>query len=631
MSILFKKLSVLFDHYKTLETVLPETDIFFVGWAIRDLLINRTDNPTDIDCSCKAKPDTIRNMIQKDGNADNNNDNDAEKNAENSTENRRSFFRTEKFWTISLYHTLWSDKSDRSNGWGVSNRSDNEKRSDNEERSNSGNRSDRASTHADNSVDNQVFQYEITPFRTEWTYSDLRHPDQLSRSESLREDSKRRDYTINALYRHPYRSSWTTESKHTATDIPTAKKQFAWHPLLVDDVLIIYSAESIQQLDTQWVTQEFVQGALDNAVIIDNGTTQTSWKQLSILVDPHNWLGHLAKWVIQTVGSAEKRFQEDALRVIRWLRFATIFNYTPGITQDSFDFRKSTRKAIKKYAHLVNEVAIERIWQEVDKVFAWHNPYGFVALLQETELLEHVFPYVAQCVENQQPTRHHGFDTYSHTLLTLQAMQTIPQADKAMKLTMLYHDVGKPEQYAFIQKAIQEDPDNPDRSGYEHHADIWINLAKKDLQRLCFPKELIKTVCRYIQYHHRPWEILLWSEKNIDKRLRALISDWGYQQTKNLIYITMADRLWQFNPIQPPQIDHLHTLLDRVDTLYTDEGRFTKRDLVIDGNRVMKEFGLSPWPELWTLLDKTFQRVLTDHTTRNTTKKISDYIKSLLG
>lgn len=135
-----------------------------------------------------------------------------------------------------------------------------------------------------------------------------------------------------------------------------------------------------------------------------------------------------------------------------------------GDKQNSgFDLDKQTRQGMEKTVHLVKELSAERLHAELIKVFSGNNPFGYVALLRELGLLQTIFPALAGTIDNRQPVRYHPFDTYNHTLLTLWHCQQLCN-DPLVKFAMLYHDVGKPEQYAFMDAAIAVNPENPDRT-----------------------------------------------------------------------------------------------------------------------------------------------------------------------
>lgn len=148
------------------------------------------------------------------------------------------------------------------------------------------------------------------------------------------------------------------------------------------------------------------------------------------------------------------------------MRFVNMLNQRiPGADNQNsgFDLDKKTRQGMERTVHLVSELSAERIHAELMKVFSGTNPFGYVSLLRELGLLQSIFPAMAGTIDNRQPVRYHPFDTYNHTLLTLWHCQQLC-TDPLVKFAMLYHDVGKPEQYAFMDAAIAANPDDPDRS-----------------------------------------------------------------------------------------------------------------------------------------------------------------------
>jgi len=112
----------------------------------------------------------------------------------------------------------------------------------------------------------------------------------------------------------------------------------------------------------------------------------------------------------------------------------------------NFDFESKTWLAMKKYYFLIRKVANERVIQEMKKVFRKGNSFGFIALMDELNILQYYFPALKNCKNNNQPTRYHPFDTYAHTILCLYHLQQI-NTNYLVRFAMLYHDVGKPDQY----------------------------------------------------------------------------------------------------------------------------------------------------------------------------------------
>jgi tRNA nucleotidyltransferase/poly(A) polymerase len=141
------------------------------------------------------------------------------------------------------------------------------------------------------------------------------------------------------------------------------------------------------------------------------------------------------------------------LRTIRALRFIAVLNQKlknnakPNQKIDLFDIETTTRNSLKTHVDLVEYVSRERIKDELMKVFISGDPFAFISLLDETDLLKQVFPALYKNKHIEQPVRYHPFDNYLHTMLTLYELQKL-NTDYLTRFAMLYHDVGKADQYA---------------------------------------------------------------------------------------------------------------------------------------------------------------------------------------
>ena len=606
----FSRLHTLRKHTTFLSPLLWEKNFFVVGGAVRDLLLWITTDPTDIDLTLAADPDQLRDDMPYD-------------------DSQISRFRTEKFGTMTIIPK------------------------------------------------DTATEYEITPFRTESWYEDHRHPDTVTRSNNLIDDACRRDFTINCLYRHSIKApllqgeaGWG-DNRRKITYLKNTNKlraKLEQHkknktPLVIIDNDNENNNKNNNPETTNLLTQTLILQDHDTIAdiyawgdthistlleAINRSATYTSSQSeslemhssLSIVIDPHGWLIDMLKRSIQTVGEAQKRFTEDALRIVRGIRFANTLNQDiPQNDQQNsgFDINKQTRNAMTSHSHLVTTIAYERLWDEIVKVFKKHNPYGYIALIEKLWLLSHIFPAVAHTQWNVQPIRYHPFDTYNHTLLTLHALQWYHIQHKTHKqrqstrsyttaLAMLYHDVGKPAQYAQMETAMAENPDDPNRALVEHHTDSGTHLAKKDLSRLTIPKKDIEEICRYIKHHHRPGEILQSSKKKQLGKIRKLLSEWGLTRCLRLLDIAIADRLGQLNPLQPPAITQLEQMKETLITLDQQEGRFHKEDLAVRGWDILSHYNISPGPLIWEILTKIFERVIVDTSTRNIPIEIYRYI-----
>lgn len=585
----FEKLHKLASHLWSLDILRPRECFFFVWWCVRDILLGINNDPKDIDITCNSHPEILRDTLHKDTDG-------------------YGIFRTEKFGTITVVEK-------------------------------------NTSTHT------SCYTYELTPFREEDSYTDNRRPDAITWSSHILDDAKRRDFTTNCLYAYFCENIELSLQQ----DIQHIWDKYT-HVLDTQGILffsdihvcIVQSHEHIQKLfGTCNIDVDYLHTCISSQRVFSykDDVSNASLTNRCIICDPYQGIQDMWKGIIRTVNDADKRVTEDALRILRAIRFLNTRNQHHTI-QQTFIIHKPTRQAMERHAHRIQSLAWERLQEELKKVFIQHNAFGYVILLQKLWVLYTIFPSLHDCYHNEQPTNYHARDTLTHSLLALYHFQqqrakymqdnNIPSHDKEDRFwsaipsfAMLYHDVGKPEQYASMQLEIQKNPDNPDRSAYKHHTDIWVQLAQQDFKRLAFPKKDIQEICRYIQWHHRPGEILDSAKKKQEKKLRALLSDGGYKRTMNLIDIAIADRLWQYNPIQPPAIDVLQNMKITVQTLYSQEGRFTPQDLAINGHDIMKKYGLKPWPQIGYILNKCFERVLGDVQNRNNTHELFKHIRSL--
>jgi tRNA nucleotidyltransferase/poly(A) polymerase len=386
-----------FDYLKNLDAhisllqkkIKDKHTLFLVGGCIRDPLLGIEKKPTDIDFTMAGEPKKIDKLIDKTG---------------------MSYFMTEKFGTMTLIK--------------------------------------------------DTMKYELTPLRTESDYTDSRHPDVINRSNDLLLDSKRRDFTINCMYytNAPYKTEYTTlidkKNIHKYSDDETFLKRLDDHGYLYitnQKLLIIQDHKIIAKLFADGKFQaDQIKSILKSATAFTIGKKAEAGKLLRILVDPHKGIHDSINRRLKAVGDPDNRFTEDALRIIRAIRFVNVLNAKLLLPNKSkvklFDFDKLTRNSVKKNHALIKNVAKERIKEEIMKVFTTGNPFGFIGLLDEAQLLEHLFPALYATKNVEQPIRYHPFDVYVHTLLCLFELQKINK-DPIVRLAMLYHDVGKVEQF----------------------------------------------------------------------------------------------------------------------------------------------------------------------------------------
>ena len=347
-------------------------------------------------------------------------------------------------------------------------------------------------------------------------------------------------------------------------------------------------------------------------------------KIIWIIRDPYLWIQDIVDGKIRAVGKPDLRFTEDALRILRAVRFQNTLNFDSLLDTD-FDYEKNTWKSMKKHYFLVKNLSKERIHDELKKVFSGPNPFAYIAILDELNLLKSLFPAIHAIKYLPQPVRYHPFDVYTHSLLALNFLQTINE-NYLVRMAMLYHDCGKLEQYHSHSFNLGEEERPFIYSGWLNHVNCGQDLAEEDLLRIGFTNKEISEIKWYIKNHMKPGEILMSKSDSWKKKIRELYSEVGYEQVFNLFDITRGDRAGHYNPVQKPQIDNVNALYEILDDLKNSEGQFTIDKMLVNGDDIMKRFELSPSPEVWVLIKKAFVRVLEDAPKRNNKEKIFRYL-----
>jgi len=551
----------LVPYFKFAQDNLNNKDIFFVGWIIRDILLNiKIDDFDDVDITLAGDPKKVYSKLNQ---------------------NAWSIFKTDKFWTITIVKKNWDGFED---GIGMDNK---------EEKI--------------NNQSNHITTFEVTPFRTEWDYSDARHPDELNWSDSLLDDSIRRDFTLNCLYYSFKEKSEEvlkkSEEKMKFKDnqvFNLEKEEFKKEKFL--KVLKKEGYVLILNKDIEPILIVQNHNLIEN---ISKSKIDFDFDKIHIILDPQNWINDILNQKIRAVWNPNDRIKEDALRIIRAIRFVSVLNTYEHI---NLDFDPKTWLSLKKYYFLIRKVAKERIIQETKKVFKKWNAFGFIALMDELNILQYYFPALANCKNNNQPTRYHPFDTYSHTILCLYHLQQI-NSDYLVRFGMLYHDVGKPDQYYWASIKKDEASQAELYKLEINHPIIWAEIAENDFRKLWFSNKEIEKIVLYVKYHMFPWELLFMSENKRKNEIKKFISKYGLEVLLNLCDVTIWDRLGQYNPLQHSDIKWIVDLKKEINKIYEESWRITLKELEINGNDIIK-IVWKAWPEVGKILNKLLELVL---------------------
>jgi tRNA nucleotidyltransferase (CCA-adding enzyme) len=292
------------------------------------------------------------------------------------------------------------------------------------------------------------------------------------------------------------------------------------------------------------------------------------------LVDPYDGLADIEARTIRAVGEPRRRFEEDALRIVRAIRFATTLGWT---------IEPATLDAIAATAPLVGHLSGERIAAELGKLLAADQPSIGLRLLADTGVLAAISPELGRqrgVGQNKIP----GEDLWDHTVRTVDAAVNEP----VVRLAALVHDIGKPATAA--------------DGHFFGHDSVGADLAGELLDRLHVPVATRSRVVRLVRQHMFRYE-RAWG----DPALRRFLAKVGPENVADLLALREADNEGSG---QPRNADDLDELRSRIATELAAGAILDRSALAIDGDDLIRELGLTPGPALGRLLAALFERVV---------------------
>lgn len=345
--------------------------------------------------------------------------------------------------------------------------------------------------------------FEITTYRNDGSYSDKRHPDQVTFVSTIEEDLARRDFTINAIAVHPERG----------------------------------------------------------------------------LIDPFGGQKDLSNKTIRCVGKASQRFSEDALRIVRALRFASELN---------FFLEPETEKDLFTYAYLLKSIAGERLFVETEKLLCGTSCRNI--LVTYVDVLGVYLPELLPMKGLDQKTKYHIYDVLEHTAHVVQNMPPYPLG----RWAGLFHDMGKPDTFFTDANGIGHMYGHP-RVSVEH---MWI-IAK----RLRFPKKLAHDLALLVRYHDtRPAP----TKKSVRKLFLRM-------EEKEYLFHAMCDLMRADALSQAPFCHERVALTNEIEELFNDllaeSACFSVKDLPISGKDLL-EIGFAQGPQIGRTLTILLNAVL---------------------
>lgn len=315
------------------------------------------------------------------------------------------------------------------------------------------------------------------------------------------------------------------------------------------------------------------------------------------LVDEFGGIDDLEKGIIRCVGNPMERFSEDALRMLRAVRFAA---------QLGFVIDEDTQKAVQNLAPTIAKVSAERIAVELVKTLVSPNPQT-IKVAYDLGLTKIFLPEFDAMMETPQNSEHHMYNVGEHTLVTLRNVES----DKILRLTMLLHDVAKP-------LCRTTDASGQDHF-YEHEAK-GTEMAKDILRRLKFDNHTTDTVCRLIRFHdERP--------SLEPKKIRKFFAKAGLDIAPMLFQIKKADTLGQSLYKQEEKLLYIEELRNMYEEIVRNNVCVQKSDLSVNGKDLIA-MGMKPGKDMGYVIDQMFEAVLQDPT-QNDRKKLLELANKL--
>lgn len=346
--------------------------------------------------------------------------------------------------------------------------------------------------------------YEITTYRIDGIYSDNRRPDEVIFSDSIKEDLRRRDFTMNAM----------------------------------------------------------------------------AYNDEEGLVDPYNGLQAIESKKVECVGSAKERFGEDALRILRAIRFAS---------QLEFIILPGTDWEIHQQYKSLSNISVERINSEFCKI-ALSEDFCVQMVLYE-DVFGLFIPEIKDMFEFPQNNPYHIYDVYTHTVL---AIEHCDSDDLVVRLAVFFHDIGKPHSFQDGEDEIRH---------FKGHGRVSASMTDVIMRRLKFDNDTREKVIELICYHDSSFEV---GAKYIKRWLNKI----GEKQFRRLLELRKADVKAQ-NPIyMKERLEKITDIENTLENILIERQCFTMGDLVISGNDVMQIMKIKEGKDVGRWLKEILNRVI---------------------
>ncbi len=333
------------------------------------------------------------------------------------------------------------------------------------------------------------------------------------------------------------------------------------------------------------------------------------------LVDPFDGRKDLENKILRAVGEPTERFQEDALRLMRAVRFSAKLG---------FKVEKTTAEAVKKEAGLLEFIAKERVADELDKTLMCEKAADGIRNMQELGLLHHVLPELEEGLEMEQ-NKHHIYTVLEHNLHSLE-FAAQENFSLELRLASLLHDVGKPR-----TRAWKDDPRGEkelkgkkgDWTFYQHQF-VGEKIVLQTLGRLKYPKKTIEKIALLVREHMFVYDPDVVTEKGV----RRLVHRVGTDNIDDLLLVRQADRIGSgVKKAEPYRLRHLRAMIEKA-----KQAPISAKMINIRGNEVIEITGIDPRssqaPKIGKIISILLEEVI-DDPEKNDNKLLKERAKEL--
>ncbi len=318
-----------------------------------------------------------------------------------------------------------------------------------------------------------------------------------------------------------------------------------------------------------------------------------------VIIDPHGGRKDLSRRLIRTVGEPSDRFLEDPVRLLRAVRLATEYGY---------EMELKTQQTISAMAERLGSVAEERVRDELLKILVSDKPSRGFDLMRKTGLLICVIPELLEGYRKKQDAPHR-FTIYRHIMKTMDYVDP----DPVLRLTALFHDIGKPRVRRKIKGVFR----------FIGHEKMSADMCKEIMARLKFSNKMISRVAKLVALH---MAAAGYDESWRDNALRRLIRRVGLEDMDRFLLLRRADILAHGQDEGIMAV--FSAFKERLEGVRKRPVALKKRDLAIDGRRIMDVLGLPQGPEVGKILGQLLEKVI-DHPEWNTEERLEALLKEM--